>query len=128
MVNVAGIKPGDLKLNGQVLGDTYLGKITKWNDPPRRPGTPIWHCWMPTRIAVVRQSRRFGHHLASPTTFKVNRSGRRRSVKAPRSMAHGAGGKGNEGRRPRAGRPSNSIGCRVRLCEAKQDDLRDHAE
>jgi phosphate transport system substrate-binding protein len=33
VINVPGINPGQLKLNGQVLGDIYLGKITKWNDP-----------------------------------------------------------------------------------------------
>jgi phosphate transport system substrate-binding protein len=33
VVNIKGIAPGQLRLNGQVLGDIYLGKITKWNDP-----------------------------------------------------------------------------------------------
>ncbi|WP_144289968.1 extracellular solute-binding protein, partial [Ideonella sp. A 288] len=33
VVNIAGIAPGQIKLTGQVLGDIYLGKITKWNDP-----------------------------------------------------------------------------------------------
>ena len=33
VVNIQGIKPGELKLSGAVLGDIYLGKITKWNDP-----------------------------------------------------------------------------------------------
>src|SRR4051812_9211655 len=32
VVNIKGIAPGQLRLNGQVLGDIYLGKITKWND------------------------------------------------------------------------------------------------
>ena len=32
VVNIKGVAPGQLKLNGQVLGDIYLGKITKWND------------------------------------------------------------------------------------------------
>lgn len=32
VVNLAGIKPGELKLSGAVLADIYLGKITKWND------------------------------------------------------------------------------------------------
>jgi phosphate transport system substrate-binding protein len=32
-VNLPGVKPGELKLDGQVLGDIYLGKITKWSDP-----------------------------------------------------------------------------------------------
>src|SRR3989454_10632616 len=33
VVNVPGIKPGDLKLTGPVLAEIYLGKIKKWNDP-----------------------------------------------------------------------------------------------
>ena len=33
VVNIKGIAPGQIKLSGQVLGDIYLGKITKWNDP-----------------------------------------------------------------------------------------------
>ncbi|MEY2593287.1 MAG: hypothetical protein RI972_976, partial [Pseudomonadota bacterium] len=32
VVNIAGIKPGEIKMTGQVLGDIYLGKISKWND------------------------------------------------------------------------------------------------
>ncbi len=32
IVNIKGIKPGELKLTGEVLADIYLGKITKWND------------------------------------------------------------------------------------------------
>ena len=32
VVNIKGIAPGQIKLTGQVLGDIYLGKITKWND------------------------------------------------------------------------------------------------
>src|SRR6476619_2752028 len=33
VVNIAGVAPGKIKLTGQLLGDIYLGKITKWNDP-----------------------------------------------------------------------------------------------
>ncbi len=32
VVNLEGIKPGELVLSGEVLGDIYLGKITKWDD------------------------------------------------------------------------------------------------
>ena len=32
-VNIPGIGPGAMKLNGPMLADIYLGKITKWNDP-----------------------------------------------------------------------------------------------
>ena len=33
VVNLEGIKPGELKLDGTTLAEIYLGKITKWNDP-----------------------------------------------------------------------------------------------
>ena len=32
VVNIKGINPGQIKLTGALLGDIYLGKITKWND------------------------------------------------------------------------------------------------
>ncbi|MDP5007811.1 MAG: substrate-binding domain-containing protein, partial [Glaciimonas sp.] len=33
VVNLEGVTPGQMKLTGSVIGDIYLGKITKWNDP-----------------------------------------------------------------------------------------------
>ncbi|MBO8043433.1 extracellular solute-binding protein, partial [Pseudomonas aeruginosa] len=33
VVNVAGIAPGALKLDGAVLANIFLGKIKTWNDP-----------------------------------------------------------------------------------------------
>jgi phosphate transport system substrate-binding protein len=33
IVNLAGIEPGTLKMDGKTLANIYLGKITKWNDP-----------------------------------------------------------------------------------------------
>ena len=32
VVNLEGIKPGELVLSGELLADIYLGKVTKWND------------------------------------------------------------------------------------------------
>src|SRR5690606_24504203 len=32
VINVANVKPGELRLSGALLGDIYLGKVTKWND------------------------------------------------------------------------------------------------
>jgi phosphate transport system substrate-binding protein len=32
VVNIDGIAPGQLKLDGKVLADIFLGRITKWND------------------------------------------------------------------------------------------------
>src|SRR5690625_7622815 len=33
VVNLPGIKPGQLRLTGPLLADIYLGKITHWDDP-----------------------------------------------------------------------------------------------
>src|SRR5436305_7873120 len=33
VVNIKGVQPGQLKLDGKVLADIYLGAIKKWNDP-----------------------------------------------------------------------------------------------
>jgi phosphate transport system substrate-binding protein len=33
IVNIPGVEPDQLKLTGELLGEIYLGKITKWNDP-----------------------------------------------------------------------------------------------
>src|SRR6266850_2320718 len=33
VVNLEGVKAGELKLTGPLLADIYLGKIAKWNDP-----------------------------------------------------------------------------------------------
>lgn len=44
VVNLAGIKPGDLKLSGPVLAKIYSGRITTWNDAEIRalnPGLPL---------------------------------------------------------------------------------------
>jgi phosphate transport system substrate-binding protein len=32
IINVEGIRPGELQLTGEVLADIYLGTITQWND------------------------------------------------------------------------------------------------
>jgi phosphate transport system substrate-binding protein len=33
VINLDGIKPGELKITGPVMADVFLGNITKWNDP-----------------------------------------------------------------------------------------------
>src|ERR1700758_333914 len=34
VVNLDGIKPGELKLTGPLVADIYLGKLKKWNEKP----------------------------------------------------------------------------------------------
>ena len=55
VVNIKGIAPGQMKLTGQLLGDIYLGKITKWNDlalTALNPGLAL----PDAEIAVVRRA------------------------------------------------------------------------
>src|SRR3546814_17917899 len=33
VVNVDGIKPGELKLSGEIIADIYMATVKKWNDP-----------------------------------------------------------------------------------------------
>src|SRR6476660_9655506 len=55
VVNLEGIKPGELVLSGELLGDIYLGKVTKWNDPAIAKLNPKLK--LPTdAITVVRRS------------------------------------------------------------------------
>lgn len=123
VVNVAGIAAGQLRLTGQVLGDIYLGKITKWNDSAivsLNSGVKL----PDAQIAVVRRAD------GSGTTFiftnylsKVNpdwkaKVGEGTAVNWPA----GAGGKGNEGVSAFVQRLPNSIGY-VEYAYAKQNKL-----
>jgi len=111
VVNVKGIAPGQLKLNGQVLGDIYLAKITKWDDPAIKALNPT----LALPDAAITPVRRAD---GSGTTFiftnylsKVNaewkaKVGEGTAVNWPA----GAGGKGNEGVAAFVGRLPNSIG------------------
>src|SRR6188472_2129604 len=54
VINIKGITPGQLKLNGQVLGDIYLGKITKWTDPAIKALNPS----LPLPDAAIAPVRR----------------------------------------------------------------------
>ena len=111
VINVRGVTPGQLRLNGQVLGDVFLGKIAKWNDPAiaaLNPGVPL----PDAAIAVVRRAD------GSGTTFiftnylsKVNADWKAKVGEgAAVNWPTGAGGKGNEGVAAFVQRLPNSIG------------------
>jgi phosphate transport system substrate-binding protein len=98
VVNLPGIKPGELVLSGRVLGDIYLGKIISWNAPAIaaiNPGLKL----PDAPIAVVRRLDGSGtsliwtHYLAQVNPEWKSRVGEGSSVRWPR----GIGGRGNEG-------------------------------
>ena len=62
VINVTGVKPGQLKLTGAVLADIFLGKVTKWNDAAitaLNPGVTL----PDTTDLHGSPCRRFGHQL-----------------------------------------------------------------
>jgi len=111
VINIKGITPGQLKLNGQALGDIYLGKITKWTDPAIKALNPS--LGLPdAAIAPVRRADGSGSSFIFTNYLsKVNpewkaKVGEGTAVNWPT----GAGGKGNEGVAAFVNRLPNSIG------------------
>src|ERR1044072_5606828 len=123
VVNIQGVAPGQLKLNGQVLGDIYLGKVTKWSDPAIKAlngslGLPD------AAIAVVRRadgsgtSFNFTNYLSKVNAEWKQKVGEGTAVNWPL----GLGGKGNEGVAAFVQRLPGSIGY-VEYAYAKQNKL-----
>ena len=111
VVNIKGIAPGQMKLDGQVLGDIYLGKITKWTDPAIKalnPGLAL----PDADIAPVRRADgsgttfNFTNYLSRVHPEWKAKVGEGTAVNWP----VGAGGKGNEGVAAFVSRLPNSIG------------------
>ena len=123
VVNIKGITPGQIKLTGQLLGDIYLGKITKWNDAALtalNPGVPL----PDAAISVVRRadgsgtSFIFTNYLSKTNAEWQAKVGEGTAVNWPT----GAGGKGNEGVAAFVGRLPNSIGY-VEYAYVKQNKM-----
>ncbi len=98
VVNLPGIKPGELVIDGPTLADIYLGKITKWNDPALMKLNP--KVKLPdSAITVVHRSDgsgttfNFTNYLAKVSPEWQSKIGDDTSVAWP----VGLGGKGNAG-------------------------------
>jgi phosphate transport system substrate-binding protein len=111
IINIKGIAPGQMKLDSQTLGDIFLGKITRWNDPALKALNPT----LPLPDAAIAPVRRAD---GSGTTFNftnyLSRVHPEWKAKVGEGTAVnwpvGAGGKGNEGVAAFVGRLPNSIG------------------
>jgi len=122
VVNISGLKPGQMVLDGKTLADIFLGKVTKWNDAEIKKLNPSLN--LPGQaIAVVHRSDGSGttfiftNYLSkkSPDWAKVGAS---TSVEWPT----GIGAKGNEGVAGNVGQTGGSIGY-VEYAYAKQNHL-----
>jgi phosphate transport system substrate-binding protein len=111
VVNIDGINPGDISLDGTTLANIFLGKITKWNDPAIAKLNPDLK--LPSSaIAVVHRSDgsgttfNFTYYLADVSPTWKSEVGVEKAVEWP----VGIGAKGNEGVANNVQQTKNSIG------------------
>jgi len=125
VVNIEGVKPGEMKLSGKTLADIYLGKIKKWSDPAIA-GLNKGMKLPDTTITVVNRSDGSGttfiftNYLSKVSPEWKEKVGNAKSVAWPAPT--GAGGKGNEGVASFVQRLHGAIGY-VEYAYAKQNKM-----
>ncbi|PTE09000.1 phosphate ABC transporter substrate-binding protein PstS [Mesorhizobium helmanticense] len=123
VVNLEGIKPGELVLDGTTLADIFLGKITQWDDDAIKKLNP--DAKLPSQaIAVVHRSDgsgttfNFAYYLADVNAdWKANVG-----VNTALEWPVGIGAKGNEGVANNVAQTGGAIGY-VEYAYAKQNKL-----
>jgi phosphate transport system substrate-binding protein len=123
VVNVEGVKAGEMTLDGDTLAKIYLGTITKWDDPAIKKLNPKLN--LPSAaIAVVHRSDgsgttfNFSDYLSKVSADWKSKVGEGTTVEWP----VGVGAKGNEGVSGNIGQTKNAIGY-VEYAYAKQNKL-----
>jgi len=123
VVNLEGIKPGDLTLDGATLSGIYLGTIKKWDDAAiakLNPGVKL----PSTAIALVHRADasgttfNFTYYLSAVNADWKSKVGTNTAVQWP----GGIGAKGNEGVANNVAQTKGSIGY-VEYAYAKQNKL-----
>ena len=123
VVNISGIKDGQLKLDSESLSRIFLGEIKLWDDAAiikLNPGIKLPH----NEITVVYRSDGSGttaiftNYLSEASAAWKSKVGAGKAVKYP----VGIGAKGNEGVANYVKRTANSIGY-VEFAYAKQNKL-----
>ena len=123
ILNVPGIKPGELTLDGPTIAKIFLGEITKWNDPAiakLNPGVKL----PGMAIAVVHRSDGSGttfiwtNYLSKVSPEWKQKVGENTAVEWP----VGIGAKGSEGVSNNAAQTQGSLGY-VEYAYAKQNNL-----
>ena len=123
VVNLEGIKSGDLRLDGDTLAKIFLGQITKWDDPAIKKLNP--NAKLPSQaIVVVHRSDGSGttfiwtDYLSKVSPEWKSKVGANTSVEWPA----GIGAKGNEGVANNVANTQGSIGY-VEYAYAKQNNM-----
>ena len=123
VVNIDGIKAGDMVLDGDTLAKIYLGTITKWDDAAIKKLNP--KLTLPSAaISVVHRADgsgttfNFTDYLSKVSADWKSKVGSGTAVEWP----VGVGAKGNEGVSGNIGQAKNTIGY-VEYAYAKQNKL-----
>ena len=123
VVNIDGVKPGDMVLDGDTLAKIYLGTITKWDDAAIKKLNPKLE--LPSAaISVVHRADgsgttfNFTDYLSKVSADWKSKVGSGTAVEWP----VGVGAKGNEGVSGNVGQAKNTIGY-VEYAYAKQNKL-----
>ena len=125
VVNIDGIKPGQLKLSGDVLSDIFQGTLTNWNDKRialLNPGVqiPAGDITVVTRADGSGTTAIFTNYLSKVNKSWKDNVGFGAAVKWP--AASTVSGKGNEGVAANVSRIKNSIGY-VEFAYAKKNNM-----
>ncbi len=125
IVNLEGVKPGDLKLTGDLLAKIFMGSISTWSDAQiaqMNPGVKL-----PAQpITVIHRADgsgttfTFTEYLSKVSPDWKEKVGTGAAVKWP--AASSVGGKGNEGVAANVARVKNSVGY-VEYAYAKKNKL-----
>ena len=125
VINVEGVKPGEIKLDGPTLADIFQGLISDWGDKRiaiMNPGVKI-----PSGpITVIHRADGSGttaiftDYLSKTSTLWKDAVGAGAAVKWP--AASSVGGKGNEGVAANVTRVKNSVGY-VEYAYAKKNKM-----
>jgi len=124
VVNLPGVAPGQMTLNGQVLADIFLGKITNWNDKAiaaLNPGLTL----PDMQITAVHRSDgsgttfNFTNYLSKVSDEWKSKIGSDTAVSWPSGEL---GGKGNAGVASFVGQVKGAIGY-VEYAYAKQNNM-----
>jgi phosphate transport system substrate-binding protein len=123
VINIQGLKAGELKLTGDIVADIYRGQIKKWNDPrivqinqgvtlPDANITPVYRSDGSGTTSI------FTDYLSSVSPEWKSSLGMGTTVNWP----VGQGGKGNEGVAATVKQVNNAIGY-VEYAYAKQNNM-----
>jgi phosphate transport system substrate-binding protein len=123
VVNLEGVKSGDLKLDGPTLAKIYLGEIKNWDDAAIKKLNPSAHLSAQPIVVVHRSDGSgttfiFTDYLSKTSADWKSKVGANTAVEWP----VGIGAKGNEGVANNVANTKGSIGY-VEYAYAKQNNL-----